>query len=47
MKKIFNFMMILVVGLGFIACTHISEDPGYIEPPVESRKLTYFELDFH
>ena len=30
MKKIFKFMMVLVVGLGFIACTPISEGPGYV-----------------
>lgn len=36
MKKIFKFMMILVVGLGFIACTPVSNGPGYVEPPVET-----------
>lgn len=40
MKKIFKFMMILVVGLGFIACTPVSEGPGYVEPPVEPETPT-------
>lgn len=40
MKKIFKFMMILVVGLGFIACTPDSEGPGYVEPPVEPETPT-------
>lgn len=38
MKKIFKFMMILVVGLGFIACTPVSEGPGYVEPETPTEK---------
>ena len=38
MKKIFKFMMILLVGLGFIACTPVSEGPGYVEPETPTEK---------
>lgn len=38
MKRIFKFMMILVVGLGFIACAPVSEGPGYVEPETPTEK---------
>lgn len=42
MKKIFKFMMILVVGLGFIACTPVSEGPGYA-PTEKTYSITFID----